>query len=322
VAEKPFRLKIGGRLHSQFVHSSSDGGETAEILFRRVRIALEGGLGGVLVAKLEHDFTSGIQDAYLKLNIHPGFALTVGQFKRSFDLFELQSTHQISIVERDGSIPGLSDCHGPGGICSYSRFSEALQYSARDVGLRLDGVLGDVSYQASVTNGAGARRSDENSEKSFSGRVAAALGKDLRFGGNLSFHDYPSEGGTRYGTAFGADLELGNFLEAGPHVQVGIMVGDNWAAGEDARFLTGQVVYMHFLPFTPRDRILQGVEPLARMSWGDPDRDLAGDEGFLLTPGLMLYFGPRFRFGAGLDVWEPRSGDRACAFRAQAYLRF
>jgi hypothetical protein len=322
VAENPFRLKIGGRLHAQVAHSSSDDGETAEFLFRRVRISLEGGVGGVLVGKLEHDFTSGVQDAYLKLNLHPAFGLTVGQFKRSFDLFELQSTHQISVVERDGNIPGLSTCDGPGGICSYSRFSEALQYSARDIGLRVDGILGQVSYQASVTNGAGARRSDENIEKSFSGRMETALGRDLRIGGNLSVHDYPLEGGTRYGTALGADLELGDFLQAGPHVQVGIMAGDNWAAGEDATFLTGQVIYMHFLPFGPGDRIIKGAEPLARISWGDPNRRLAGDDGLLVTPGLMLYFGPRVRIGAGLDIWEPRSGKGARSFKAQAYLRF
>ena len=248
--------------------------------------------------------------------------MTVGQFKRSFDLFELQSTHLISVVERDGNIPGLSDCDGPGGICSYSRLSEALQYSARDIGLRVDGVLGTVSYQASVTNGSGARRSDENRDKSFSGRMVVALGGDLRLGGNFSVHDYPTEEGTRYGSAFGADLEMGDFLEPGPHVRAGIMAGDNWAAGGAPTFLTGQVIYLHFIPLEARRWIAEGLEPLARISWGDPNRRSPNDHGLLLTPGLMVYFNPRFRVGAGLDIWEPRSGDRACSLRAQAYLRF
>ncbi len=315
-------LEIGGRLHSQIVHSSSAEGSPWEALFRRARIGLEAGFGGRLRAKLEHDFANGLQDAYLKLSIHPALGVTAGQFKRSFDLFELQSTHLISVVERDGNIPGLTACDGPGGICSYSRFSEALQYSARDIGLRIDGILGNVSYQASVTSGSGATRSDENDERSFSGRAAVALRSDLRLGGNFSVHDYPVDNGTRYGSAFGADLELGDFLESGPHVLVGIMTGDNWAAGDAATFLTGQVIYMHFFPLAERSWIVQGFEPLARISWGDPDRRRANDHGLLLTPGLMVYFTPRFRVGAGLDVWEPRSGDRACSFRAQAYLRF
>ena len=79
---------------------------------------------------------------------------------------------------------------------------------------------------------------------------------------------------------------------------------------------------MHFLPFGPGDGIIKGAEPLARISWGDPNRRLAGDDGLLVTPGLMLYFGPRVRIGAGLDIWEPRSGKGACSFKAQAYLRF
>jgi hypothetical protein len=53
---------------------------------------------------------------------------------------------------------------------------------------------------------------------------------------------------------------------------------------------------------------IEGWEPVGRVSWGDPDRGVAGDEGLLLTPGMNLYFAGRNRLMLNWDVYMPR-GD-------------
>jgi hypothetical protein len=322
ISSRASKMRIGGRIHSQLAHSTAEDGKSADFFIRRARLVFDVEISDLVSGRLEHDFAIGLQDAFFKFNFDPAFMLSVGQFKRAFDLFELDSTTQISVVERTGRIPGLSTCSGPGGICSLSQFTEMLHYSGRDTGVRVEGELGRVSYLASLTNGTKAGEADENSGKSFAGRVVVPIGEELRLGGNLSVHDYELDEDTSYGSAFGADLELGRYLHPGPHLQLGVVAGDNWAAGEDASFLTGQAVYMHYIPLDRRDGNIVGIEPVARISWGDPHRDLDDDAGTLLTPGLMLYFKQRTRIGAALDIWEPQSGGTEFSFKVQTYLCF
>ena len=93
-------------------------------------------------------------DAYVRLAFHRSARLWVGQFKRAFDLFELDSPSEDLTIESTGRISGISECAGVGSVCSYSRFTERLGYSRRDVGLKLDGALGGgVRYQTTLTNG-------------------------------------------------------------------------------------------------------------------------------------------------------------------------
>jgi hypothetical protein len=61
---------------------------------------------------------------------------------------------------------------------------------------------------------------------------------------------------------------------------------------------------------------------LGRISWGDPDRSIAGDEGLLLTPGVNLHLPGRNRLQLNWDVFVP-GGDRfetKHALRAQAQV--
>ncbi len=317
-------LTLGARVHSLFVHSSAEGGPSAEFLVRRARLKLDLEFNELVDGRIQHDFLLGLQDAFLRLNFDPAFRLSAGQFKRGFDLFELLSTSYISVVERAGDIRGLSTCEGPGGICSYSRFSEALQYSARDIGLRAEGQMGPVSYLATLTNGAGLNARENNDTKSVAGRAAISLSEGLTLGGGFSVHDYPREdgGGNGFGSAFATDLEVGHYLTPGPHLQAGIMSGDNWKAGENVSFLTGQIVYMHYVPLGSDGGTVAAVEPVARISWGDPDRDRSADDGVLLTPGLMVYLQDRIRVGTSLDIWDPNQGDTELSFKIQTYLWF
>jgi hypothetical protein len=64
------------------------------------------------------------------------------------------------------------------------------------------------------------------------------------------------------------------------------------------------------------------VEPVGRLSWGDPDRDTTGDGGLLFTPGLMLHFEGRNKVAANLDAWRPQAGGTVWGLKAQVYLYF
>jgi hypothetical protein len=264
-------LRIGGRIHSQFAHSSVESARAANFFIRRTRIVFDVKINDLVSGKLEHDFVAGLRDAYFRLNLDPAFRVSVGQFKRSFDIFELFSSTQVSVVERGGGIPGLSTCEGILGICSYSRFTEKLLYSGRDVGVRVDGSVGGATYQVSITNGPGARLPEVNDAKSFAGRLVVPMDDNLRLGGNFSVHDYITE--------FDGELdsESGNLV---------------------------------------------GFEPVARVSWGEPNGDKEDDSGTLLSPGFMVYFKQRTRVGTSLDVWTPQTGNTEYSLKVQLYVWF
>lgn len=322
ISSRASKMRIGGRIHTQFAHSSAEGGKAADFFIRRARLVFDVEINELVSGRLEHDFAMGLRDAYFRFSFDPAFRVSVGQFKRSFDLFELYSSTQVSVVERTGRIPGLSACDGPGGICSLSQFTEKLQYSGRDTGVRVDGSMGGATYQATVTNGTGANVTEENDAKSVAARVVVPIADGLRFGVNMSVKDYLMEDETEFASAFGADLEYGSYLQPGPHLQVGVIAGDNWKAGQDVSFLTGQAVYMHYIPVESKSGNVVGFEPLARISWGDPNGDLDNDGGTLLTPGFMVYFKERTRIGAALDIWNPQNGDTEYSFKVQTYVWF
>ncbi len=89
----------------------------------------------------------------------------------------------------------------------------------------------------------------------------------------------------------------------------------------DDSFLAAQGVASYFHPVGAR---VDGVEPVARVSWGDARRDVEGDAGLLLTPGVNLYFFGRNRLMLNWDIFVPE-GDRfetTHALRAQAQVHF
>ena len=322
-------IRFGGRLHSQFATSSAEGGKSTDFFTRRARFTLDVSVTDLLDARVQPDFGGGeldLKDAYFRLNLDRGFRFSVGQFKRAFDIFELNSSTDIVVVERTGRINGLSTCGGPGGVCTLSRFTEKLGYSDRDIGFKADGSIGErLSYLATLTNGTGTRGADENSAKTIAGRVSLRLADAVSLSANVSRHDFVREGGdTGAGTAYGADLEIGGFRD-GTHLQVGLIGGANWrldesADGDAPRFLTGQAILSRYVSLES-DR-LAGVEPVARLSWGDPDRDAADDAGLLLTPGLFVYISGKNRIGGNLDIYSPGSGSTEFSFKLQTYLYY
>ena len=327
ISARDAEIRFGGRLHTQFATSSADDGKATDFLTRRARLTIDVRVTPLLDARVQPDFGGGkldVKDAYFRLGFDRAFRISMGQFKRAFDLFELNSSTEIVVVERTGRIDGVDACAGVGGACSLSRFTEKLKYSDRDIGLKVDGSLGErVRYMATLTNGTGTSGSDDNSGKSLAARLSLDLADDVTLAGNVSRHDYlDSRDGSRAATAFGADLELGGFRD-GTHLQLGLVAGANWLEPtEDGppRFLAWQGILSRHFPL--EGSRLEAIEPVARVSWGDPNRTAPADAGMVVTPGLFLYLKGRNRIGANLDIYRqgPQSMQYSC--KIQTYLYY
>jgi hypothetical protein len=332
ISSKAMSMKIDGRLHFQFNHTSVETAQLPTSFFvRRARLEFDIKVNDFISGRLQPEFgegVTGLRDAFVKLNFSPALQATFGQFKRPFDLFELTSSSQILVIERAGGVRAIADCAGVGNVCTLSRFTEKLNYSDRDLGVMVDGGLGrsGLHYWASITNGRGPNNDiDENGSKSFTGRLAYEVGP-VRIGGNVGVHDYPNDstGTDAYGTAFGADVDWGEFEKPGPHVQVGFIYGDNWknlTTPDPTKFMTGQVIGTYMFPIN-ENRFVYGIEPVFRASWGDPDTDVRDDGGWVFTPGFAIHFTGRNKFAVNVDVWTPATGDTEYSLKAQTYLHF
>jgi len=325
------RVTVGGRLHTQLATSSVEG-TTSDVFIRRARVTVDVGAvcpaGGscFLDARVMPDFAGGrtaLQDAYVRLNVDRALRVSFGQFKRAFSTFELSSSTDLPIVERDGRVDGVDLCAGVGGVCTFSRLTERLGFDGRDVGLRLEGRLGGrASYLGTVTNGEGLNTPDVNEGKSFSGRLDLEAVDGVAVGLFGGVHDHPGavQDDTDYGVAFGADVELGGWRD-GFHLLGALSTGDNWRAGPDARFVAAQALISYYVPLDrPR---LAGVEPLFRVGWADPDDDARDDAGLVLTPGVMVYVLGKNAVSANVDVYAPSgAADTEWSLKLQTYVYF
>ena len=323
------QITLTGRVHSQFRTSSADGARGSEFVLRRARMTVQVTINDLVDGRIQPDFGEGtiaLKDAYLRLNLDPALRLSFGQAKRPFDIFELYSSTQIILIERTGKIDGVDACAGPGGVCSLSQLTEKLGYSDRDVGLFVDGRPSDkVEYRFSITNGTGSNTSDENGSKSYTGRVVVQATPNVRVAANVGVHDYlDATTGNEYAAAYGGDVEIGNYGDE-LHVQAGIIAGQNWlsldAFGDPATFVTAQGVVSYRFPVTGSDRFT-AVEPLARISWADPDTDAAQAGGWLFTPGVVLHITGRNMLVANIDVWSPDIGGTEWSFKFQSFLHY
>lgn len=322
-------ITFGGRVHAQFFHTSVDDGPPKDLFFRRVRLNADITINDYLDARIMPDFAGGrtaLQDAYIRLKLSPSFRVSIGQFKRAFDLFELESSTRLPVTERDGRIPGLGGCEGVGGTCSYSRLTEKLQFAGRDAGVRIDGALGEgASYMLTVTNGEGINVKDVNQGKSVSARVVFDAGEDAQIGANVGMHDVFDQdaGETSYASAFGVDAKVGNY-GGGPLIMASLVRGENWqaqdASGADASFWTGQVIGSYYSA-TEAD-IIEGIEPMLRLGLANPNTDADDVSGVLVTPGVHFYIQGRNRVGVNADVFSPAVGDTEYSLKFMTYLYF
>lgn len=322
-------ITLTGRVHLQFNTSSASGEPQTEFLMRRVRFTADVRINDFVSGRVQPDYGEGtiqLRDAYVRLTFSPQFQMTFGQFKRPFDVFELVSSTEMLVVERAGGVRGVSACAGVGGVCSFSRLTEKLQFSDRDIGVMVEGSSGNTGYQLSVTNGTGANAKDENGAKSYTGRVKVAASDNVQIAANLGLHDYVNAVSLSddLAVAAGADLEIGSYDE-GLHIQAGLAAGQNWAnldvGGDPSTFMTAQGILTFRNPVA-NSAYVSAIEPVGRISWADPDTDLGDDDGLLLTPGFVVHFVGRNKVGANIDFWIPADGDPEWSFKFQSYLHF
>lgn len=322
-------LEIGGRIHLQFNTTSADTVPGSEFLLRRARVWVNGRVNEWIDGVAQVDFGGGqttARFAFVRLWFGDALQLSFGQFKRAFDLFELTSSSQILAIERTGSIRGVEGCAGLDGVCSYSRLSEGLELSSLDIGVLATGALSEkIRYRFTLTNGTGGNAREENGTKSYSGRLEFLPVPNVRIGANLAFHDFPNPvtGNDEYAPAVALDLELGDF-ERGLHVQLGVLAGENWqnlsASGEPGDFLATQGIVTYRIPV--QGERVHALEPLMRVSWADPDRDVTGDAGLLFTPGFVAHFEGRNKVAANVDIWSPTTGATEWSLKLQTYVYF
>lgn len=322
---------LGGRVHLQANTTSADGEHGSEFLLRRARIWVGTRINPWLDGAVQVDVsgsTAVARYAFVRMALGDATRVSFGQFKRAFDAFELTSSSEILVVERDGNVRGAGSCAGVGGVCSYSRFSEKLLFSSLDVGILVEGEAGGgkVGYLLSATNGPGPNTREENGAKSFSARGEVRPTEGVRVGVNAGLHDYPNPltGDDDYARAVALDVEVGDF-DGGFHLQAGVMTGDNWLnlrpSGGESRFLAWQGIGTYRFPIQDAGPV-EALEPLARVSWGDPDRTTDSDGGMVFTPGVVVHFQGRNKVSANLDVWRPREGVTVWGLKAQTYLYF
>jgi hypothetical protein len=344
-------LRITGRMQFQFNTTSvaddeitsgapaSLAGSSFET--RRVRTALQLRVDDWITGLVEPDFALGrftIRQAWMNLAFDSAFELKMGQFKKPFSQIFLTSSTEISAIERGQRIRGLYEylmvqdeaAAGPTvlsvlrGVPLMAEEHDLLDtqgYLAYEMGASVHGVIGAFDYDAGIFNGSGPDRRDENDGKSLAGRLRwrPPSSVPLAVSAAASYHEMALTTTTEVeGTAYMLDFELGAFKRGGPHLIAEVVTGENLAA--DQSFRGAQAMLSLYRPVTHAR--VDGIEPVARVSWADPNVAVDGDEGAFLTPGLNIYFEGRNRFMLNWDVFAP-SGNRfemKHALRAQAQL--
>jgi phosphate-selective porin OprO/OprP len=102
-------LTPSGRLHLDYaVHDSDVAQFDDRFLVRRAQLGLEAKWSGGWSAKLAYDFASGgsLKDAYLRYGGWKPAAFSIGQFKIPFGLEDLESTNDLTFIER--SLPSAA----------------------------------------------------------------------------------------------------------------------------------------------------------------------------------------------------------------------
>lgn len=326
---------------------------------RRIRPTIEVVIDDWIVGKIQPDFALGdldLQDAYMNLAVDDAFELRIGQFKKPFSTIELTSSSRLVPIERGARIRGLTDAlrveldpddpvltHVDGDLVAGDQYEllDELGYVGRDIGIAAHGAFGRLGYAAGIFNGSGADRRDENDGKSLAGRVryaptadwplavgAAASYRELRFDGTVDDTEVEADVD---GLAFEVDAEWGGFRRPGLHAILegtlgrnfaGRVIDDGGAGRLDGATLLGVQGIAAW--FEPRDGgRVEGIEPLLRVSYGDPSTERAGDGGLLVTPGINLYFFGRNRVMLNWDVFIAGGEfDTEHALRAMAQLHY
>jgi hypothetical protein len=346
-------LRLSGRMHFQFNTTSVRAGDLAEpgevasvagttFETRRVRMMVQVTIKDWITGYVEPDFGLArltLKQVWMNFGFSDAFQVRIGQFKKPFSQIQLTSSLQTATIERSLRIRNLAEAYenldDASGAPALTRFRgdvvlgeeqeilDRFGYVGYDMGVAAHGKLGVFGYDVGAFNGAGPDTRDDTDGKAIAGRLTwtAPLETPLTLGAAASYSEIAATAAhVADGTAWSLDLELGAFRRTGLHLLAEIARGDNLAT--DHPFVAGQAIASWFVP--RRNPRFDGLELVARASWGDPDRETDGDHGTLLSPGVNVYFDSKNRFMLNWDVFAP-GGDRfqtRYALRAQAQLHW
>jgi hypothetical protein len=343
------RVNVTGRIQVQWNSTSVDEAEAgmttpiAASTFetRRVRLGADVQVADWIRGRIEPELAMGrlqLRQAWVSMEFDPALVVRAGQFKKPFSTIFLTSSARHAVIERGARIRGLDQAlveaaaaddtyksvRGQVLIGEQHTLLDTQLYLGYELGAAVEGRYAGLGWSIGVFNGTGPDMRDENDGLSAAGGVTYELSaaQPLRLGAAWSRRELnwpaPTSMDTRSGNAFEVDLEYGGFRH-GVWLIAEASTGTNLATRE--RFAGAQVVGSYFSATSgPR---VEGVEPMMRVSWGDPDRTVSGDAGVLVTPGVNLYFFGQNRLMFNWDVYLPEGGrDVQHAGRAQANLFF
>lgn len=321
-------IRFGGRLHIQYEQGSSGEGEPGRVFARRARLKADIRWGESFEARLQPDFAGGepeLEDAWVALRPWPALRISMGQFNRTLEVFELASSNDLPVVERGAQVGGGPPCAGVAGVCTLSHLLAKLDFVGRDQGFRVEWDLGDgLRLLSTLTNGPGANRPDENGAKSLSVRTEFTPTEPLTVGVFYGLHDYVSAsagGETEFAEAMGVDVQWGVWRE-GPRFQGALAWGDNWRAGDKARFRGVHLLGSWYRPL-PVGGVFAGIEPLLRVGWADGNVGVEGlGRSVVVTPGVAAYVHARNRIALNLDLADPAGGALRWSLKVQSYAVF
>ena len=311
-------LELTGRVQVQLNSTSIDEAEIGEDLpatafaMRRARLGTGFAYGEWITGEVEADFAgtgASLTDAYIDLALTDGVSIQVGQFKKPFGLIELESSTKIRTVERGVRIRGLEELVGLPAETQY--LLDETGYLGRQIGVMAHGGVGALGISAGVFNGEGANTRETKESKAYAARATYAALDLLELGAGVSVQPTGGfEGDDElYGTAIEIDATWGEFRRPGLHAKAEWMRGENGLTATVTELPSMTGVHGLVAWFAPTDGRVEGIEPVFRLSWADPNDEVDGDQGLLLTPGVNLYFNDRNRLMLNGDVYLPGRDD-------------
>lgn len=326
------RLTFGGLVQTQFKTTTESGAEgtSTELIMRRVRLGVDARINSFVSGRIQPEFAGAaggggvsVNEAYLRLDFHPAFAVVAGKAGRPYGRVDAAAASALVPIERGARFGEDATTLGQ------YRLLEELAYAGRSVGVHAEGTTAALPARLSYTVGYFSGTLGEEGPPADIDQVAGRVQADVLPGASVglaytsrAFGD-EATGASRRGAGYAMDVQYGTHGEPGPKLlaeyafgtfdpfaDVGFRSFQGWAAW---RFALGSG------PF------VEAVEPLFRVSWGDLDGGpSAAFDGVLLTPGVNVYAGGNSRLMLNLDVFlfEDDARGAATSFKAQAQVAF
>jgi hypothetical protein len=332
------QVRLGGTVHVQYEASTlgtpGDGRSFMEL--RRLRPRVDFTIDGWITGRIEPDFAQGrarIRHGFLDFALSESLGVRAGSYKKPFGALQLTSSTVIPVIERGVRIAGLNEAIEtrlgeavallPDGRVipgEQQSLLEAFGHQGYAIGVSLHGDAAGADWEVGAFDGpsgeaaGGGRRNGAAARVVFGGAIA-------RIGASASWSQLDLEDSVREGMAGGIDLGVGQPGRPGAGLLAEVNYGASLAGDDHGDFAAFQAItWLHLA----RPGRVAGLEPLLRMSWGDPDRSVDDNAGLLITPGFNIYVGGGNRLMFNWDVWMSESDvfGTESAFRAQAQVNF